>query len=886
MLASTIPVHNIKFPCLHQIFSNISNVEVTTTVNNTRTIRKPRRRKQTTAVSSSYQHHSLLSFQSRPCSVRTVLARVGGGCGGGGGGGGDANLQQPSFTDIKEKSLGSSTLGDSYVGLFVRMLGLDNDPLDREQAIEALWKYSFGGKKCIDMIMQYSGCVNLTINLLKSESSVACEAAAGLLRSISSINVYRDSVAESGAIEEITGLLSRPSFTSEVKEQSICVLWNLSVDEKLRVKIANGDILPLLIKSLEDEDIKVKEAAGGVLANLVLSHSNHKIMVEEGVISKLEGAMRTRRLRGKKLQCDREHFKYSEGSEVIRKEARNALIELAKDEYYRILIIEEGLVPVPMIGAAAYKSFKPGLYSWPSLPDGTEIERTSNSPSRYGANELLLGLNLNDKNVNMEEAKMNAIVGRAKQQFLVRIGGIELEDERKPQSELPIDGQLTILPWVDGVARLVLILGLEDEVAIARAAHSIADASINEHMRLSFKEAGAIKNLVQLLDHNSDAVRLAATGALERLSISHGVCQIIEAEGVIYPLVNTIKLSDVSESLMEKTLDVLGRILDPSKEMKSKFYDGPVNGSKKGLDVASLNASIGLTGNAAEVPASETNTSYREVLLDSIFIDRLVNILKTSYPDFQRKAASILEFVTFIDPSLETIMSLDIESGLDAVFRQKVLEATEDDFEGWQPEKYVLEVEEACLAISAASRLLTKLLDSKQFSQTIKAPHFTKLLRQILKSNVPLHYKDWVAACLVKLCCLSGPNVDFDNPINMEVTIYETIPRLIEQMKSSFSPEAGEAAAVELNRIISEGVVDSTLAIASEGGIFTLVKLIEEGSKRGVEAGLAILYNLSMNSENHSLILAAGAVPALRRIVLSQRPQWTRALRLLRNLPI
>ncbi|KAK2635447.1 hypothetical protein Ddye_030239 [Dipteronia dyeriana] len=861
MLASTIPVHNFKLPCLHQIFSNTSTVEVTATVNNTRTIRKPRRRKQTTAVSSSYQHHSLLNFQSRPCSFRTVLARLGGG---------DANPQQSSFTDIKKKSLGSSTLGDSYVGLFVRMLGLDNDSLDREQAIEALWKYSLGGKKCIDMIMQYSGCVNLTINLLKSESSVACEAAAGLLRSISSINVYRDSVAKSGAIEEITGLLSRPSLTSEVKEQSICVLWNLSVDEKLRVKIANGDILPLLIKCLEDEDIKVKEAAGGVLANLALSESNHKIMVEAGVISKL----------AKLLKTD------SEGSKVIRKEARNALIELAKDEYYRILIIEEGLVPVPMIGAAAYESFKPGLYSWPSLPDGTEIERTSNSPSRYGANELLLGLNLNDKNVNMEEAKMNAIVGRAKQQFLVRIGGIELEDERKPQSELPIDGQLTILPWVDGVARLVLILGLEDEVAIERAALSIADASINEHMRLSFKEAGAIKNLVQLLDHNSDAVRLAATGALERLSISHGVCQIIEAEGVIYPLVNTIKLSDISESLMEKTLDILGLILDPSKEMKSKFYDGPVNGSKKGLDVASLNASIGLTGNAAEVPASETNTSYREVLLDSIFIDRLVNILKTSYPNFQRKAASILEFVTFIDPSLETIMSLDIESGLDAVFRQKVLEDTEDDFEGWQPEKYALEVEEACLAISAASRLLTKLLDSKQFAQTIKSPHFTKLLRQILKSNVPFHYKDWVAACLVKLSCLSGPNVDFDNPINMEVTIYEAIPRLIEQIKSSFSPEAREAAAVELNRIISEGVVDSTQAIASEGGIFALVKLIEEGSERGVEAGLAILYNLSMNSENHSLILAAGAVPALRRIVLSQRPQWTRAIRLLRNLSI
>ena len=209
----------------------------------------------------------------------------------------------------------------------------------------------------------------------------------------------------------------------------------------------------------------------------------------------------------------------------------------------------------------------------------------------------------------------------------------------------------------------------------------------------------------------------------------------------------------------------------------------------------------------------------------------------------------------------------------------------DSDVEGQQPEKYALEVEEAGLAISAASRLLTKLLDSQQFRQSINSTHFTKLLREILKSNIPLHYKDWVAASLVKLSSLFDRNFDLLNPINMEVTLYETIPRLIEKMKTSFSPEAQEAAVMELNRIIAEGVVDSTHAIASEGGIVPLVKLIEDGSERAVEAGLAILYNLSMDNENHSEILAAGAVPALRRIVLSQRPQWPRALLVLRTLP-
>lgn len=77
------------------------------------------------------------------------------------------------------------------------------------------------------------------------------------------------------------------SLPMQVKEQSLCTLCNLSVDEKFRSKIVHSDLLPILIKLLEDEDIKVVEAAGGVLANLALSQSSHKIMVEAGVIPKL-----------------------------------------------------------------------------------------------------------------------------------------------------------------------------------------------------------------------------------------------------------------------------------------------------------------------------------------------------------------------------------------------------------------------------------------------------------------------------------------------------------------------------------------------------------------------------------------------------------------------
>ncbi|KDP38083.1 hypothetical protein JCGZ_04726 [Jatropha curcas] len=853
-MATTIPTHfKLKPPYLQQTPLN-TYTEVTPTVRAT----KLKRRKSSISSYTTTRFHitsNNAAFKLKPFSFRSVLARV---CSDGGSG---ATPQQEQ-SKIEERNHSSSSFGDSYVALFVRMLGLDNDPLDREQAIVALWKYSLGGRKCIDNIMQFQGCVNLTINLLNSGSSSTCEAAAGLLRSISSVNVYRDVVAESGAIEEITGLLSQPSLASEVKEQSICTLWNLSADEKLRVKIANSDILPLLIKSLEDEDIRLKEAAGGVLANLALTHSNHNTMVEAGVIPKLAIF----------LKADIE-----DELKVIRKEARNALVELAKNEYFRILVIEEGLVPVPLIGAAAYRSFSPALHSWPSLPDGTEIERTSTGRSRFGASELLLGLNIDDNNANIEEAKVKAIIGRSKQQFLARSGAIEVEDAKPSETEKPTDRQFTLLPWMDGVARLVLILELEDESAICRAANAIADASINEHMRNSFKEAGAIKHLVRLLNHKNDAIRFAVIGALESLSASNCVRQIIEAEDVMSHLVYIFKNSETSEIMMEKTLNLLERILEPSKEMKSKFYNVPINGSTRELDaVNGLDASCGLT----------TKTDTRKDVLDSSVISRLVEMLKHSSSNLQRKAAAILEYVAMIDGSMDAIISENIESGLDAVFQQKVLSEIDSEIENEQPEVYALQVEEAGLAISAASRLLTKLLDSDQFCRTINSTHFTKLLRKTLKSNIPLHYKDWVAACLVKLSSKHGPSsLEFENPINMEVTLYETIPRLIEQISSTFSAEVQEAAVIELNRIISKGVVDATQAVASAGGIFPLVKLIETGNERAVEASMSILYNLSMDVENHSTIVAAGAVPALRKIILSQRPQWNRALHLLRNLP-
>lgn len=59
------------------------------------------------------------------------------------------------------------------------------------------------------------------------------------------------------------------------------------MDEKLRLKIACSDVLPIIIDLVCDEDLKVKEAAGGVISTLALSQSIHNLLVELDAIPKL-----------------------------------------------------------------------------------------------------------------------------------------------------------------------------------------------------------------------------------------------------------------------------------------------------------------------------------------------------------------------------------------------------------------------------------------------------------------------------------------------------------------------------------------------------------------------------------------------------------------------
>ncbi|XP_047054552.1 uncharacterized protein LOC124660767 isoform X2 [Lolium rigidum] len=736
----------------------------------------------------------------------------------------------------------TASSGSAYVGLFVRMLGLDNDALDREHAICTLRHYSLGGQKCIDEIMQFPGCITLIIGLLKSESIRACEAAAGLLHNITSVKLYRDVAIESGAMEEIFSRLLKSTITPEIKEQCLCTIWNFSTDENLRYKILGSDMLIPIVRFLDDEDIKVKEAASGIISNLTLSHPYHGDLVEAGVIPKLVHLLQTK----------------EDDYKIVRKEARSSLLELSADDNYHALIVEEGLVRVPL---------------------------RSSRPSKYGATELLLGLSVSEKKTEPDEAKVNAMIGRSNQQFLARVGAIELDNEGKGQSETQRNDLYTILPWVDGVARLVLIIGLEDVSAIAKAANAIGNASVNEHMRTSFKEAGAVKPLLQLLVHSDLPVREATAYALEKLSVSSKVCEKIRGEAGLELLANVVKDPDTPVEQLEKMIDILRRVLNMETSMIAEPDHSASTGSEDTVNDEKRsqgNVDGGISGTFYKSLKQDEMAS--ESIFDFDVISRLTKVLKESSPSLQAKCATVLEHLAVSEQHATAMTASCTASVIETVLEMGVISGTIGGPENLdEPPTLVIEVSQA---VAATLRLLTKLLNFDIFVLSINTVKIVILLRSVLKSNIPLQSKDWITECLVKLESRDGLVDRSFGGIGMEITIYHTIPRLVEQLMTSFSFEKKRKAVIELNRIISGGVMEYTRAVATAGGIFPLVKMLEESEGDVLEASLAVLYNLSMDPENHPAIIAAGAVPLLKRIVHVESPHWNHALQLLRALPV
>jgi len=190
--------------------------------------------------------------------------------------------------------------------------------------------------------------------------------------------------------------------------------------------------------------------------------------------------------------------------------------------------------------------------------------------------------------------------------------------------------------------------------------------------------------------------------------------------------------------------------------------------------------------------------------------------------------------------------------------------------------------------VIAASKLLEGLVKHDTVVDAIEIDQVASVLLNILQAPTsPAHVKDWVSPCLWRLQQRVTDKSSL--PIGLEITIHDRIPRLVEEIgapnNSPAALDVQERAALELQELVSQGVGAYSAAIASSGGIFPLVNLLENSTPKARSAALAVLYNLGMDEENHVAMLAAGAVPALQRLVKRGRPDWKLALYLLRSLP-
>ncbi|KAG8051770.1 hypothetical protein GUJ93_ZPchr0001g30420 [Zizania palustris] len=356
------------------------------------------------------------------------------------------------------------------------------------------------------------------------------------------------------------------------------------------------------------------------------------------------------------------------------------------------------------------------------------------------------------------------------------------------------------------------------------------------------------------------------------------VCEKINKEGGLKLLIDIVKDPNTPEEQLEKIINMLSRIFDIGISLIAMPDSCAHSDGSEDATYAEKKTQSDIDGETNGTSFTYLNQEISSVpLIDFDVISRLTKVLKEASPNLQEKVASILDHLAAFDEHATAMTAACIGSVIEAVLEMGVIHGKMGEPENFEEPPTVV-VAQVSRAVSATVRLLTKLLNFDLFVRSINTKKIIALLRQMLKSSIPLQSKDWLGACLVKLqstAALSG--YETVSHVDMEITIYETIPRLVEQMMTSFSLEAKRNAVIELNKIISGGVMECTRAVATAGGIFPLVKMIEEGDGDVLEASLAVLYNLSMDPENHPAIIAAGAVPLLKRIVVAESSHWNRS---------
>ncbi|CAI5512415.1 unnamed protein product [Closterium sp. Naga37s-1] len=299
---------------------------------------------------------------------------------------------------------------------------------------------------------------------------------------------------------------------------------------------------------------------------------------------------------------------------------RSSLLSLAPDPFFRSCLLENDLCLVPLVGADVYRSLASEGETVkvtrvpPSLPPrlaatAGEVLKGAPVESTFGAGKLLLGLALGGNGGGsgeggegkrggvglgegeLDEEAIRELEGRTRQQFLARIGLLEKEKkknaEEKDKDEKEKDGRenakaerekeeeekreeqaeeepawssksYTLMSRWDGVARLVLLMTLENEQVAARALAAAAElARAGEGNRRALRDAGAVVHAVRWMGAGGAAVRAAAVATVERLSVSASVRLSIIRSGGVGALVALLAAQGDDRDVRDKVVSAL-----------------------------------------------------------------------------------------------------------------------------------------------------------------------------------------------------------------------------------------------------------------------------------------------------------------------------------------
>eukprot|EP00897_Mesotaenium_endlicherianum_P008955 jgi/Mesen1/8088/ME000434S07338 len=742
---------------------------------------------------------------------------------------------------------GSMPLEEEEVHAFVAKLGFgaDRPEEEREQAIAKLWRHARLGPFAAGEVASCPGALSLIVR-----------------------------VQTAGALAHLS------TNESAERRQKICE------------KIVGMEVVPTLTRMITAASEDEREAAVVVVANLALTRGNWAVLVEFGIISQLAKIINE--------EC--------QVSKAALQRVRAVLTEMAgRDAALKSAVIEEGLAIVPLVGASAYASFKPLLQEEPRLPEklGQKIKLVRTPPEKdvFGAGKLLLGLQL-PAGAQVDAESAREMEGRVRQKFLARLGLLEPKPKEgagagagaaaaaaTASAAEPADGgsssdKVTVMPWWDGVARLVLILGLENADVAARAADAVADFAIAEDHRQAIRRAGAVPQLVRLLSSGNEAATAAAASALERLALSPEVRRSIDSHGAIEPLVAVLCADsappDVKEKVQAPLLNSLVIGLVPGRRGRAlgpKVRAGAVPGLVEMLEAED-------TPSHAKLEAEEIleeislKTGPREKIVAAGGVPPLVALLGGGGPLAERERAGHVLLNLLLDPAnAEVVIREGAISALENILSLRDLDAGEegggalDPTDGQHP---------AWLVVRTAVNIVTKLarLEPPRHREALASSGVVPALTSLLRSkSTPLDVKDVVSEAILTVRHVS---------LDPEVTAYGTIPRLIGQINDDAPPPSRKEAVSVLQNLAAFGRPEYLAAIADFGGIFPLVQLLDDFNQPAREAALTILAKLGENDENHPAMVAAGAPSALEKVIrlryVEESEPWKKALGLLKLL--